>query len=131
MEIHLTFWCYMTNDGYLLSICYTLCMDIEEFVSKTLDQIMNGIQERKMENSQDLIYLNGDIDFDLAVTVAQGTNRKEDVGGKGDIKIISVGGSATTEEFNQNTVVSRVKFCVRQAPDPIKVRAHNSTLASL
>ena len=97
-------------------------MDVKEFVSETLQQIIGGVQDAidaTSAYSTDLKTPRGggssyrviassskdyDVDFDIAVTV------QESKGAKGGIKVMGIGagaeGSAKTE------TASRVKFTV-------------------
>ena len=96
---------------------------------EALTQVQNGIQrcrEKKEDNGN--FYLNPQgIDFDLAVTVTNELNETDNVKGKGDLKIISVGGGTTTAEHHQNVTVSRIKFRVNPRSKPIKAYKGNGS----
>ncbi|MES1934414.1 hypothetical protein T35B1_17506 [Salinisphaera shabanensis T35B1] len=111
-------------------------MELEQFISTTLVQIANGIQSaadqlhgtRAIVNPRNVStagakgeqiygYLNvrkkffkvvQRIDFDVAVTAAEGSEANGGIG----IRVGSIGVGATGKSENSNTTVSRIRFSV-------------------
>jgi len=89
-------------------------MELEEFISKTLINIVKGInlanKDTKMgfmiESNGRRENSNGNIHFDIAVTVTKKKNQK----GKMGIGILSVGLSGAKEKDTSDQMVSRIKF---------------------
>lgn len=103
-------------------------MNLEEFVSDTLTQIVRGVRtaqgEAKLAGavvcpSRTRTRLSGnrevthharvqEIEFDVAVTVVEGTT----VGGDAGIRVFAVGGGAKGERHGSHEQLSRVRFSV-------------------
>lgn len=105
-------------------------MDIREFVSTVLQEIVSGVQDAQTEiqgdgeinphiwmaerdnaSKQRILESNNGkwihmVEFDVAVTVADSTNTKGVVG----LVVGSIGLGSQGQSTNQNSTVSRVKF---------------------
>jgi hypothetical protein len=84
-------------------------MDLQTFVSETLWQLFEGTKAAITRGVQ-VASMSGhrEVQFDIAVTVVQGTGKK---GGAGIfVGAIGIGGQATSEATN--TSISRIKFSV-------------------
>ncbi len=90
----------------------SITMDLETFIAETLRQIVKGVETAQQHSDckkATINYTSGTtmIDFDVAVTVSEGSNKQ----GKGNIGVASVfgiGGQANST--TANTSVSRIKF---------------------
>ena len=87
-------------------------MDIKEFVSQTLKQIIDGVvdaQDQTRKTSA-VVVPYGDcqkkVDFDVAVTVVEG----KETGGKAGISVWSIGAGVTGKTESSSSTVSRIKF---------------------
>jgi len=94
-------------------------MDIKTFVSESLNQIIQGIEEAQSKNIQSSINptfgrqpqtkeVEKEIEFDIAVTLEKGTESKGGIAVFGGA--ISVGGQGKTNQSDLS--VSRIKFSV-------------------
>ena len=87
-------------------------MDIKEFISQTLKQIIDGVkdaQEHAEGKNAVVVPYYGDrqkIDFDVAVTVVEG----KETGGKAGISVWSIGAGVTGKTESSSSTVSRIKF---------------------
>ena len=105
-------------------------MELEEFISVTLNQIISGVKASKdVEENKDLIspqvfdrsdhapkgkYFISQINhkpvqmvsFDVAVTTEEGKERKEGIG----VMVLGIGLGSQGKEIAQGTNVSRIKF---------------------
>jgi hypothetical protein len=83
-------------------------MDLQTFVSETLQQIVNGISHAHKNGVRSSGGAAENIEFDVAVTATEGTDKK---GGLGLLVAgIGIGGQAGSS--TANTTVSRIKFSV-------------------
>jgi hypothetical protein len=87
-------------------------MELDEFVRKTLEQVIDGVGQACKHARANKAHIGSSsyspIEFDVAVTVTEGSESKAD----GGIKVagIGIGGHGKTELTNSS--VSRVKFTV-------------------
>ena len=91
-------------------------MELEEFISKTLISIANGIKSANTKMKQSFFTIepiswqekrtDGCIEFDVAVTASKGTGSK--IGG--GIRIWSVGFNSKKDTNISDQTVSRIKF---------------------
>jgi hypothetical protein len=86
-------------------------MDIKEFVSETLKQIVDGVidaKNRKDGEAVDVHYPNRTqkVTFDVAVTVIEG----KETGGKAGISVWSIGAGVTGKTESSSSTISRIKF---------------------
>jgi len=82
-------------------------MNLQEFVETTIKQIIAGVEASDVRNpneEEDPRYTIGDVDFDVAVSVAE-SNEKE---GSGNLKVLT--GSLSSSK--ESSTVSRVRFTV-------------------
>lgn len=89
-------------------------MDLKEFVSETLREIIEGVKE-----SQEFAAQKGavvapyhdyqkTVEYDVAVTAAEG----KEAGAKAGISVWSIGAGGNVKTENTNTTVSRIKFSI-------------------
>ncbi len=87
-------------------------MDIKEFVSQTLKQIIDGVvdaqDQTRKTNAVVVPYCDSKqkVDFDVAVTVVEG----KETGGKAGISVWSIGAGVTGKTESSSSTVSRIKF---------------------
>jgi hypothetical protein len=87
-------------------------MDIKEFVSESLKQIIEGVIEvqtyAKSRNAVVVPYSDRykKVDFDIAVTVVEG----KETGGKAGISVWSIGAGVTGKSESSSNTTSRIKF---------------------
>jgi hypothetical protein len=87
-------------------------MDIKEFVSETLSQIIDGVvdaQGRSQPRSAVVAPFYGcrqNVRFDVAVTVAEG----KEVTGKAGISVWSIGAGGSAKSETSSSTVSRIQF---------------------
>ena len=88
-------------------------MELKEFVSKALKDIIDGVEDVRSESVRDLFLNKTDqsrtVEFDIAVTAEDVVTGKAEAG----IKVLSLGGfggDVSTE--TKNSTVSRIKFGV-------------------
>ena len=87
-------------------------MDIKEFVSETLSQIIDGVvdvQQRSKEKNAVVAPFYGyqqKVCFDVAVTVVEG----KEVTGKAGISVWSIGAGASGKSETSSSTVSRIQF---------------------
>jgi hypothetical protein len=87
-------------------------MELDEFVCKTLEQVISGVK-KSHEHAKSLgsrIAMKGfsHIEFDVAVTVTEGSESKKG----GGITVWGVAGNAEGKSATTNSSVSRIKFSV-------------------
>ena len=104
-------------------------MDVKEFVSETLSQIIDGIvdvQQRTKEKGA-VVAPHHDfrqkVSFDVAVTVIEG----KETTGKAGISVWSIGGGISGKSEMSSSTVSRIKFEIpielpkgSKAPDMVR-----------
>lgn len=89
-------------------------MDVKEFVSETLKEIIDGVVEaQKDTEGKGAVVVpystpNEKVGFDIAVTVAEG----KETGGKAGISVWSIGAGVSGKSESSNTTVSRITFSV-------------------
>jgi len=89
-------------------------MEVKDFVSETLKQIINGVADTqkyaKEKNAVVAPYhsCQEKVDFDIAVTVVEG----KETGGKAGISVWSIGAGVSGKSESSNTTVSRIKFSI-------------------
>lgn len=87
-------------------------MDIKEFISQTLTQIIDGVVNAQNQTCKTnaVVVSAGDnyikVDFDIAVTVVEG----KETGGKAGISVWSIGAGVTGKTESSSSTVSRIKF---------------------
>lgn len=87
-------------------------MDIKEFVSDTLKQIIDGVVEaQKYAKEKDAVVVpyhdyQKNVSFDVAVTVDESKEKE----GKAGITVWSIGGSVSGKTESSSSTVSRIKF---------------------
>lgn len=87
-------------------------MDVKEFVSNTLKQIIDGVvdAQRHADQNNAVVAPYHDyrkaIGFDIAVTVVEGKETE----GKAGISVWSIGAGVTGKSESSNSTVSRIKF---------------------
>ncbi|MBN1845641.1 MAG: hypothetical protein JW810_08165 [Sedimentisphaerales bacterium] len=87
-------------------------MDIKEFVSQTIKQIIDSVLELQTQthDTNAVVVPYGDsrrnIEFDIAVTVVEST----ETGGKAGISVFSVGAGITGKTGSSSSTVSRINF---------------------
>lgn len=104
-------------------------MELEDFISQVLGQIVAGIRKAQSAESGAFIVPGGDggheyasharvsssarlkstiVDFDIALTVEESKKSS----GEGGVKVAGIGGSLTGESSSKDTRVSRIQFAV-------------------
>ncbi len=87
-------------------------MELDEFVRKTIEQVISGVAHARYHAIANNAHLPGglinSIEFDVAVTVTEGSETKAGAGIT--VAGIGIGGHGKTELTN--TSVSRIKFSV-------------------
>jgi hypothetical protein len=98
-------------------------MDLKEFISQTISDIVSGIEEssRKLEKDGRRVRLFSPgktdvrhVEFDVAVTASNGESG--DIGAEGGIKVWGIAQAGSKAGYKQEThdsTVSRIKFGVR------------------
>jgi hypothetical protein len=87
-------------------------MDIKEFVSESLKQIIDGVVDAQShaggKNAVVVPFHNNhkEIGFDIAVTVVEGKETE----GKAGISVWSIGAGVTGKSESSNSTISRIKF---------------------
>lgn len=87
-------------------------MDIKEFVSQTLKQVIDGVVDAQAQTRETnaVVVPGGDyqkkVDFDIAVTVVEGTVTSAKAG----ISVCSIGAGVTGKTESSSSIVSRIKF---------------------
>lgn len=89
-------------------------MELQEFVSKSLQDISAGIAAGNDNKNGDKYRVNSDIDFDLAVTVSNETSLEGDITAKAGIKVLGI--NADIEAISKDTTktVSCIHFKVQR-----------------
>ncbi|MDH4201813.1 MAG: hypothetical protein OEV87_02860 [Phycisphaerae bacterium] len=89
-------------------------MDLKEFVSETLREIVEGVKDAQGFASQNgaVVAPYNDyqktVEYDVAVTVVEGT----EAGAKAGISVWSIGAGGNVKTESTNTTVSRIRFSV-------------------
>lgn len=91
-------------------------MELEEFISKTLTSIAKGVKTANKDNGLNFVIeptgrkekSDGNIKFDIAVTVTKKKGRKGEIG----IGILSIGLTGSKKSDVSDETVSRIKFSV-------------------
>ncbi len=89
-------------------------MNIQQFVSETLKQVIDGVQEAqqhaKGKEAAVAPYHNyqNEVVFDIAVTVTEG----KETGGKAGLTVWGVGAGVSGKSESSSSTVSRIKFSV-------------------
>lgn len=87
-------------------------MDIKEFISETLKQIIDGILDaQNYTGTKNAVIVpcsdyNRNVDFDIAVTVVEG----KETGAKAGISVWSIGAGVAAKTESSSSTVSRIKF---------------------
>jgi hypothetical protein len=84
-------------------------MDVKEFVSDMLKQIIDGVVDVQNNTSAVVVPHSGTcnkINFDIAVTVVE----SKESGGKAGISVYSIGAGVTGKTESSSSTVSRIKF---------------------
>lgn len=89
-------------------------MDIKEFVSNTLSQIVKSITDVDGVGRNGFYLANGGVTFDLAVTVTSENKINGKASGSLGIRMANAGGSVEQSNTQQNQAVSRVQFTIEQ-----------------
>jgi hypothetical protein len=86
-------------------------MDIKEFVSESLKQIVDGVVDFEKHSQQkracnlDHQHRNQKVTFDIAVTVVEGKEAE----GKAGISVWSIGAGVTGRTESSSSIVNRIK----------------------
>lgn len=91
-------------------------MDLKEFVSETISQIIDGFVEAKERTKGKNVSIGGSkeiesqqkVSFDVAITVVEETETT----GKAGISVWSIGTCISGKSENTSSTVSRIKFDV-------------------
>lgn len=89
-------------------------MNVKEFVSDTLEQIMTGVKDAqkltKTSGATIVPYNKTDsqIGFDVATTVSEA----KEAGGKAGVTVFSIGAGVTGKFEASNSIVSRIAFSI-------------------
>ena len=87
-------------------------MELDEFVCKTLEQIVTGVKNSHAHaqklGAKIAFEKFSNIEFDVAVTVTEGSESKKG----GGITILGVGANAEGKSATTNSSVTRIKFNV-------------------
>lgn len=86
-------------------------MDLKDFVSTTIADVLNGVKESKELSGKTVQLIpgvNNGIQFDVAVTVSE----EKTSGGKAGVKVVGIGGEGAHERTVSKETVSRIKFTV-------------------
>jgi hypothetical protein len=89
-------------------------MDLKDFVSETLKQIIDGVKDaQQTANTKGAVivpYSQGaeKIEFDVAVTAVEGT----ETAGKAGISVWSIGAGVSGKSESSTSTVSRIRFSV-------------------
>jgi hypothetical protein len=112
-------------------------MNVKEFVTETLVQICEGVQDaaKRLENSgayispehvrtstdrivrDDALQTVDDVEFDIAVTATDSTQ----AGGKAGLSVMGMGFGANAQSDSENSCTSRIRFKVPIALPQAKV----------
>jgi hypothetical protein len=89
-------------------------MNLEDFISETLSQIVSGIKKAQeaTKNKHAMIVpyhsTDGNVDFDVAVTVVDG----KETSGKAGISVWSIGAGVSGKSESSTSTASRIKFSI-------------------
>jgi hypothetical protein len=83
-------------------------MELETFVAKSLAEIIDGVKAAKNNGVNVYNHSAKDVDFDVAVTVTEGADKKGGVG----VFVAGFGIGAQGSTSASNSSVSRIKFTV-------------------
>jgi len=89
-------------------------MNLEDFVAETLSQIVSGVKKaQKTTKSNDAVIVpyhstGGNVDYDVAVTVVEGT----ETSGKAGISVWSIGAGVSGKSESSTSTASRIKFSI-------------------
>jgi len=88
-------------------------MKLDDFITKTLTDIENGMKEAEGKTSKGYHIENGGVHFDVAVTVMDSTDTS--VEGKataGIVQVIGAGVNAALKTNQENSEASRIQFTI-------------------
>jgi len=95
-------------------------MDLQTFVTGTLDQIFSGIKDANEKRNNNLFKLQmnsgenkSTIEFDVALTISQENAQ----GGGGTLKVWGIGIGGNVENTSSTESISRVRFAVQVDKD--------------
>jgi hypothetical protein len=83
-------------------------MDLQTFVTRTLKEVIEGIRDAQKEGIRVSAASAEDVDFDVAVTVNEASDKK----GGGGLFVAGFGVGAQGSSSLSNSTVSRIKFKV-------------------
>ena len=89
-------------------------MDVKEFVSETLKQIIDGVKNAQKSTEGTGAAVNPfdnhyeKVEFDIAATVIESS----ETGGKAGLSVFSIGAGVTGKAESSSSVVSRIKFAI-------------------
>lgn len=89
-------------------------MDLKEFVSETLRQVIEGVKDVQEIAAQNRAVVvpyydySKTVDYDVAVTAVEG----KEAGAKAGISVWSIGAGGNLKTESSNTTVSRIKFSI-------------------
>ncbi|RKY07893.1 MAG: hypothetical protein DRP56_05000 [Planctomycetota bacterium] len=89
-------------------------MDLKEFVSETLRQVIEGVKEAQISAPGNGAVVapyydyRKTVEYDVAVTAVEGT----EAGAKAGISVWSIGAGGNVKTESTNTTVSRIKFSI-------------------
>src|ERR1700730_8705593 len=81
-------------------------MDLQSFVTETLKQIAAGVRQAQKDQGEGATGSSQNVDFDVAVTTSEGSDKK---GGAG-VFVAGVGIGAQGSSSAASSTVSRIKF---------------------
>jgi hypothetical protein len=83
-------------------------MDLRTFVAETLKQIVEGIGQANRQGARTIPGSSNEVEFDVALTVTEGSDKKGGIGVL--VGGFGIGGQGSTTATNSS--VSRIKFTV-------------------
>lgn len=105
-------------------------MDIKEFVSETIRQIIEGVKDAQEFASKKgaVVAPHHDyqktVEYDVAVTAVEG----KEAGAKAGISVWSIGAGGNMKTESTNTTVSRIKFSIPiELPKGSQPPSHNTS----
>ena len=107
-------------------------MNLQTFVSDTLDQIFSGISDANQKRNNKLFKLqmnSGDNKATIAFDVALTISKEDSKGGGGNLKVLGIGIGGSVDNTSSSESVSRIKFSIEVDKDGSEkeVGFHNQT----